>query len=166
MFSVRRIRYLPVTHAAPSLVPAIRGIACAVALTVACAGVGHRHPAEPQAEIAAMMGRSAAAWNRGDLDAFVDDYEEGAATSYIGRSGTLHGRTAIRGAYAPRFAAGVPRDSLSFEGLEVDVLGPDVVNAIAFYVLRRGGRVTARGPTSLVLRRRGGRWRIVHDHSS
>ncbi|GAC1476794.1 MAG: nuclear transport factor 2 family protein [Gemmatimonadaceae bacterium] len=144
----------------------LRRTAGAVALSVACAGVGRGQIPTPRAEIAAMMERSAAAWNRGDLDAFVDDYEDGTTTSYIGRTGILHGRTAIRGAYAPRFAAGVPRDSLSFEGLEVDVLAQDVANAIAFYVLKRGGVVTARGPTSLVLRRRGGRWRIVHDHSS
>jgi ketosteroid isomerase-like protein len=30
----------------------------------------------------------------------------------------------------------------------------------------RGDSVTARGPTSLVLRRSSGRWRIAHDHSS
>jgi hypothetical protein len=41
-----------------------------------------------------------------------------------------------------------------------------VVNAIAYYVLARGDSVVARGPTSLVLVRSGGRWFIVHDHSS
>jgi len=40
------------------------------------------------------------------------------------------------------------------------------MNAIAYYVLMRGDSVTARGPTSLVLRRVGGRWVIMHDHSS
>jgi ketosteroid isomerase-like protein len=68
--------------------------------------------------------------------------------------------------YAPRFAPGGIRDSLSFEHLEVDFVAPNVVNAIAYYVLARGDSVTARGPTSLVMRRLDGRWRIVHDHSS
>ena len=44
------------------------------------------------------------------------------------------------------------------------------MNVIATYVLARhvAGRdsVTAQGPTSLVMRRVEGRWRIVHDHSS
>jgi ketosteroid isomerase-like protein len=62
------------------------------------------------------------------------------------------------------------RDSLSFELLDVDPLAPDVLNVIATYILARqvNGRdsITARGPTSLVMRRVDGRWRIVHDHSS
>ena len=113
-----------------------------------------------------MMNRSAAAWNRGDLDAFVDDYAAGMETSFIGRTGIVHGRDAIRAVYAPRFGPGGVRDSLSFENTEVDVLGPDVINVIAYYRLSRGDSTVARGPTSLVMRRSDGRWRIVHDHSS
>lgn len=118
------------------------------------------------AEICGMMQRSAGAWNRGDLDAFVADYLPGMRTTYIGSQGITRGANAIRGAYAPRFAPGGTRDSLSFQALEVDLLAPDVANAIATYVLMRGDSVTAKGPTSLVMRRVSGRWLIVHDHSS
>lgn len=123
-------------------------------------------PASVRAQITAMMTRSAAAWNRGDLDAFMSDYEPDNSTTYIGRTGVLHGRAAIRQVYAPRFAPGGVRDSLSFQNIEVDVLAPDVANVIAYYVLSRGDSTVARGPTSLVMRKSDGRWRIVHDHSS
>jgi len=117
-----------------------------------------------------MLANSAANWNRGDLDAFVADYMPGSETTYIGSRGVLRGPVAIRAAYAPRFAPGGVRDSLSFELLDVDPLAPDVLNVIATYILARhvNGRdsVTARGPTSLVMRRANGRWRIIHDHSS
>jgi beta-aspartyl-peptidase (threonine type) len=117
-----------------------------------------------------MLARSASNWNRGDLDAFVDDYLPGDTTTYVGGRGVLRGSAAIRAVYAPRFAPGGVRDSLSFVLLDVDPLAPDVINVVATYVLARhvGGRdsVTARGPTSLVMRRVDGRWRIVHDHSS
>jgi uncharacterized protein (TIGR02246 family) len=121
-------------------------------------------------EIIAMLAHPAANWNRGDLDAFVTDYMPGTETTFIGSRGVLRGPDAIRGAYAPRFAPGGVRDSLSFELVDVDPLAPDVINVIATYILARrvNGRdsVTARGPTSLVMRRVEGRWRIVHDHSS
>ncbi|HEU4641088.1 MAG TPA: SgcJ/EcaC family oxidoreductase [Gemmatimonadaceae bacterium] len=120
----------------------------------------------PRAEIAAMLDRSARAWNRGDLDAFVDDYLDSDRTTFIGRRGVLHGRAAIRAVYAPRFAPGGVRDSLSFEQLEVDSLAPGVAHVLAYYVLSRGDSTVARGPTSLVMLRVDGRWRIVHDHSS
>jgi uncharacterized protein (TIGR02246 family) len=128
-------------------------------------------PAAARAEIGAMMDRSAAAWNRGDLDAFMEDYVPGDATTYVSRRGLLRGPAAIRAAYAPRFAPGARRGTLRFEGLEVDVLAPGVAHVIATYVLAdrtaAGADTTiGRGPTSLVMRRAGGRWRIAHDHSS
>jgi uncharacterized protein (TIGR02246 family) len=141
----------------------------AVALAAACARAPSPSAGASDAargEIATMMERSAAAWNRGGLGAFMEDYLPGEGTTYVGRSGVLHGVEAIRAVYAPRFAPGGVRDSLSFEHLEVDLLAPDLANAIAYYVLARGDSVTARGPTSLVMRRIAGRWRIVHDHSS
>lgn len=155
------------------------------AALVACASTGA--PASPDraasppasgdavasatAEIRAMMARSAEAWNRGDLDAFVTDYAPGPGTTYIGSRGVTRGPEAIRASYAPRFRPGVERGTLRFEELEVDVLAPGVVNAIAYYVLTArtaaGADTTiGRGPTSLVMRKTGGRWLIVHDHSS
>jgi uncharacterized protein (TIGR02246 family) len=120
-----------------------------------------------RAQFTAMLDRSARAWNRGDLDAFMEDYLDSARTTYVGRRGVvLHGRAAIREVYAPRFAPGGVRDSLSFEGLQVDSLAPGVAHVLAYYVLSRGDSTVARGPTSLVMLRVQGRWRIVHDHSS
>ena len=130
------------------------------------ARTGSDNPAAAAREICAMLARAADNWNRGDLDAFLSDYMPGEQTTFIGRNGVLHGPDAIRWVYAARFAPGAVRDSLSFENLEVDLLAPNVANAIAYYVLSRGDSTVARGPTSLVMRRVEGRWRIVHDHSS
>ncbi len=147
--------------------------ALAAALTIAgCAPAGPPAPgpvtvagrAAARRAAEALLAHGASAWNRGDLDGFVSDYAFDA--TFVTRDSVLHGRPAIRSRYAPRFAPGGVRDSLSFQDLEVDALGPDALNAIAYYVLQRGDSVVARGPTSLVLRRVGGRWFIVHDHSS
>ena len=155
---------------------AARLVVAGALLAVACARTAasyHASAAERAAvrdQIGAMLVRSAANWNRGDLDAFVEDYLPGDTTTFVGGRGILRGTAPIRSAYAPRFAPGGVRDSLSFVLLDVDPLAPDVVNVIARYVLARhvSGRdsVTATGPTSLVMRRVDGRWRIVHDHSS
>lgn len=117
-------------------------------------------------QVAAEMAGDARAWNAGDLERFLSSYVPSDATTFVTSRGVLHGIAAIRGVYAARFAPGAQRDSLHFENLQVDVLGPDVINAIAYYVLVRGDSVTARGPTSLVMRWYDGRWRIMHDHSS
>jgi len=150
-------------------VGALALVACAPAVAPHYAPTADER-SQIQAEIGTMLAHAAANWNRGDLDAFVSDYLPGAETTYIGGRGVLRGADAIRATYAPRFAAGGMRDSLSFQLVDVDPLAPDVINVIATYILARrvDGRdsVTSRGPTSLVMRRVDGRWRIVHDHSS
>ncbi len=123
-------------------------------------------PSPESARVAAeaLLAHGAQAWNRGDLDGFVSDYA--ADATFVTARAVVHGRDAIRERYAPRFRPGAVRDSLRFENLDVDLISRDAINAIAYYVLTRGDSVTARGPTSLVLRWIAGRWLIVHDHSS
>lgn len=117
-------------------------------------------------EISRMMQESARAWTHGDLDAFMDSYEAGSTITFVTSKGVVHGRNAIRDRYAPRFAPGVMHDSLSFENMEIDLMAPDVANVIAYYRLSRGDSTTATGPTTVVMRHRDGKWRIIHDHSS
>lgn len=144
-----------------------------LAAAIACASGGAASqppgtltPSVAKSEIAAVLAHGARAWNAGALDEFLSDYDPAPTTTFVTPTAVRHGIDAIRAGYAARFAPGARRDSLHFEDLEVDVLAPDVVNAIAYYVLMRGDSVTARGPTSLVVRRINGRWRIIHDHSS
>jgi uncharacterized protein (TIGR02246 family) len=145
-------------------------------LAAACARAAGGYHADPsqratvRVELEAMLRRAAVDWNRGDLDGFMSDYLPSDSTTYIGGRGLVRGPSAIRASYARLFTGEMVRDSLSFVILDVDPVAPDVANLIAQYILARrvGGRdsVTARGPTSLLVRRVDGRWRIVHDHSS
>jgi len=152
------------------VINAAGALALAGARLAACAPPGPALPAPAAAlETArqgamAVLAHGAAAWNRGDLAGFMSDYAGDA--SFVTPRQVLHGRAEIQARYAPRFAPGGVRDSLSFQDLEVDLLAPDALNAIAYYVLQRGDSVVARGPTSLVMRKVGDRWYITHDHSS
>ena len=68
--------------------------------------------------------RSADAWNRGDLEAFLSDYAADSLTSFVS-GGHLHKSVDfIRQNYAPRFAPGATRDSLRFEEFNVRPLSP------------------------------------------
>jgi len=175
-YTLRRLRRTSLL-ACVLLASLVAGTACSASLS---AGEGHGLKARigrpvpdttlARTEIQAMLDTSAGAWNRGDLAGFLSYYQPGPGTTFIGRNGVVRGVEQIRGVYAARFAPGGVRDSLSFVLLDVDPLAPDVANVIARYILARrvAGRdsITASGPTSLVMRRVQGRWRIVHDHSS
>lgn len=119
-----------------------------------------------ETQVARMLERSAGAWNRGDLDGFMDDYLRSPTTTYLGSSGRVAGWEAIRARYAPLFQAGALRDSLRFERVAARPLGDDHAVATARYVLFREGAVTGSGPFTLVLWRTDEGWRIVHDQSA
>lgn len=122
---------------------------------------------DPAQEIAAMLARSAADWNRGDLPGFMSDYARDSLTSYVSGGRVQYGWQALYDRYqATYFAPGKSRDSLAFEALRVRALTPDFAYATARFKLVRGDSVVASGPFSLVLQRQGDRWRILHDHTS
>ena len=113
-----------------------------------------------------MLAESAEAWNRGELDGFMDDYVESEATTYIGRSGMLTGYSAIRDRFAPLFEPGAQRDSLRFENVRSRRLGAVDGVVTARWILHQGDMVTESGPFTLVVRRTSSGWKIIHDHSS
>jgi uncharacterized protein (TIGR02246 family) len=140
-------------------------IVAVVALAAARPRAAQDPAARARTEIPAMMARSAVSWNAGRLDDFVADYTDSA--TFVARKGIIRGRAEIRSVYAARFAPGAQRDSLSFEMLDIDPLGPSTAHVVARYLLHRGDSLTSSGPTSLLMRRgTDGRWRIAHDHSS
>ena len=127
-------------------------------------GAGPERPAIWR-EAAALLEHGASVWNAGDLDGFVSDYVPDA--TFVTSRGLVRGTAEIRQGYATRyFAPGAVRDSLTFRVLDVELLAPRVAHLVATYVLMRGDSVTSTGPTSLVLKKVGDRWRIAHDHSS
>ena len=113
-----------------------------------------------------MLAESAAAWNQGDLEGFMDDYLESESTTYIGGEGLLTGYESIHAHYAPRFEPGATRDSLRFEEVRVRRMAAVEAIATARWVLFRGDAITGSGLFTLVLRHTSRGWKIIHDHSS
>ncbi|MFW6088651.1 MAG: YybH family protein [Gemmatimonadota bacterium] len=144
------------------------GLVLVVLLPAALAGCRFEMGEEEDLErsIEAMLHGSADAWNRGDLDGFVASYADGASTSLMTDEGPVVGRETIRGLYAPRFEPGATRDTLRFEDLDVRPLPPLIGIVTGRYVFERGGTVAESGWFSVVVRRAGDGWRIVHGHSS
>ncbi len=113
-----------------------------------------------------MLAESAAAWNEGELEKFLDDFLESPTTTYIGEEGLSAGYDEIRERYAPSFETGAMRDSLRFESVRTRRLGAIYGLVTARWVMVRDDTVTGSGPLTLVVRRVAGAWKIIHDHSS
>ncbi|NNM03862.1 MAG: DUF4440 domain-containing protein, partial [Gemmatimonadetes bacterium] len=67
-----------------------------------------------------MLRASAASWNGGDLDGFMDDYWRSDDLTFSGGTGVTRGWESVRTRYLDTYwAPGASRDSLRFEGIEV-----------------------------------------------
>ncbi|HEX2450626.1 MAG TPA: nuclear transport factor 2 family protein [Gemmatimonadales bacterium] len=125
---------------------------------------------EPRADLVpvftAQFHRSAADWNRGDLDGFMADYARDSLTGFVSAGRVERGYDWIRAHYAPRFREGARRDSLRFENVQARPLGRDFALVTARYVLARDGATVSSGPFTLVMQRQADGWKILHDHTS
>jgi|ERR1019366_1688483 uncharacterized protein (TIGR02246 family) len=119
-------------------------------------------------EIRAMMARSEAAWNRGDLAAFAADYDDSAETTFIGRDITHGGVQAILARYRRGYPTPEAMGTLTYSEISVRPLGKGYALANGRYALKRtqAGGGDAAGRFTLVLRKTKAGWRIIHDHSS
>ena len=145
----------------------MRRTSCVVFVVAAACAAPKIPLGNPPEEIAAMLQRSAADWNRGDLQGFMSDYAQDSLTSYVANGHVQYGWQALYDRYQKNyFGPGKSRDSLSFDELRVRVLTPDFAYATARFRLSRRDSVVASGPFTLVLQKQGDRWRILHDHTS
>ena len=121
-------------------------------------------------EIDAVLNRSAIAWSAGDLDAFMECYENSPDTLYLTSTQVVAGYTGIRSMYAERFGAGSDHSMgcLQIKVLRVTPLGADHALAVGSYLLdgvtpSRQGHM---GMCSLILHKTARGWRISADHTS
>ena len=119
-----------------------------------------------QESIESLLQRSVEAWNAGDLDGYVATYADGASTAMLTPDGRVVGQEAIRSLAAPAFEPGAERDSIRFEDIEVRPLPPLIGIVTGRYLYERSGTVRTDGWFTIVVRRAGVGWRIVHDDRS
>ena len=119
-------------------------------------------------EVHAMLKNSEAVWNRGDLVAFVTDYEDSPETTFIGNEVVRGGTNAILGRYRRRYPNRAAMGTLTFSEIDVRPLSTGLALASGKYNLKRtaAGGGDASGRFTLVLRKTPAGWKIIHDHSS
>ena len=153
-------------------------------------GYGHYHrvgklrrAAEVKAEVAGVLEMQAAAWNRGDLEAFCSVYAADAA--FASPAGLVRGRDAVLARYRAKYPDAAARGTLSFEILQTELAAgleitpstaaqPGAVHGasiLARWTLTHPGKPAATGLTLVVLRSKPNapegqpRWEILQDAS-
>jgi len=125
-------------------------------------------PAAPDTRpVRAVLDTQLAAWNRGDLEAFMETYWKSPDLVFQSNASTTRGWQATLERYRKRYQSeGKEMGQLRFEEVEIEPLAPGIAFARgAFRLAFRDGK-TAQGRFTLVLRQKPEGWRIVYDHSS
>lgn len=144
-----------------------------VALALASAAPVALGAADDAAQIRQAMAGQQAAWNRGDIDAFMQSYKDAPDTTFIG-SKIRKGYRPILENYRKNYASKEQMGTLSFSDIDVRLLPcPDGQARYAMVTGRfhldrsaHGSAAKDDGVYSLLWERTPAGWKIVLDHSS
>ena len=135
---------------------------CAL-ITAACGSVSAQNDATTAVPPALMA--SAEAWNKADLPGHIGLYTDTA--TFMGGNGPIQGRDRVGESLAKSFwRDGKPKQTLSFDRIDVRPLGDRHALSTGHFVLTGGGEADRSGWFSLTWEKTSTGWRIIHDHSS
>ncbi|PYL06250.1 MAG: DUF4440 domain-containing protein [Verrucomicrobia bacterium] len=122
-------------------------------------------PAAPADEIRAVIQAQQDAWNRGDIDAFMNGYARAESTSFVSEDTVRRGWETVRARYQEKYSDRAKMGTLAFSELEINTLSNDSAVVLGRWQLRRAND-QPHGRFTLIFRRTKDGWKIVHDHTS
>jgi uncharacterized protein (TIGR02246 family) len=129
------------------------------------ASVSAGRDAKTTAAVRAVLDAQVAAWNRGDLDGFMDGYWRSPSTVFISGDNIRRGWQTVLDHYRKSYDSREKMGTLSFLEIEIKPLGPDSAVAFGRWQLVRASD-KPHGRFTLLFRRTREGWRIIHDHTS
>jgi ketosteroid isomerase-like protein len=106
-----------------------------------------------------------AAWNLGDVNAFLEGYWHSPELTFSGSSGVSRGWDGVLARYKKNYPDRATMGQLDFSELEFHWLGPDAALVLGRWHLKRD-KGDIGGVFSLVWQRFPEGWKIIHDHTS
>ena len=118
-----------------------------------------------ETEVRNLLAKQSAAWNRGDIEAFMVGYWENDSLMFIGKSGITYGYKNTLANYKKNYPDTTVMGKLTFTLIQVKQLSPEYFHVIGKYYLTRTIG-DASGHFTLMFRKINGKWVIISDHSS
>jgi uncharacterized protein (TIGR02246 family) len=126
---------------------------------------GETKAAKDARAIRAVLDTQVAAWNRGDIEGFMDGYERSDKTVFVGGDNVTRGWQTVLDRYKRNYDTREKMGMLTFSDLEITPLGNDGALVLMRWHLQRA-KDEPHGRSTLIMRRTKQGWKIVHDHSS
>ncbi len=116
------------------------------------------------ADVRKVIEEQQAAWNRGDIEGFMDGYAREETTTFVSGDAVTRGWQTVLDRYKKSYDTREKMGTLEFTELEFRPVSPFYVAAVGRWHLT-GVSGDPRGRFTLLFRRTAAGWRIVHDHT-
>ena len=136
----------------------------AAAVSVLAAGIVSAGT-DAATEIRAVLTAQVAAWNRGDIDGFMEGYARSETTEFVSGDKITRGWQTVRDRYQKKYGSREKMGLLTFSEIKITPLGVDAAIVLGRWQLVRQ-KDKPHGIFTLLFRRTPSGWRIVHDHTS
>jgi ketosteroid isomerase-like protein len=119
----------------------------------------------PEAIIRQTLAKQTAAWNSGNLEAFMEGYWKNDSLLFVGKNGPTYGYQTTLQNYRKSYPDHATMGELEFTLLQVRPLSKDTWFVLGKWALtRKAGNVS--GHYTLLFKKINGTWVIIADHSS
>jgi ketosteroid isomerase-like protein len=115
--------------------------------------------------VQAVLKAQADAWNRGDIEGYMDGYARGDNTVFISGDNLTRGWQTVLDRYKRNYNSREKMGTLTFSDLGITVLSKDAALVLGRWHLLRAND-EPHGRFTLVFRKTKQGWKIVHDHTS
>ena len=118
-----------------------------------------------EAAIRAVLDAQRDAWNRGNIEGYMDGYNRSPNTEFVGGDNISRGWQTVLDRYKKNYNSREKMGMLTFSDLEITMLSKDAALVLGRWRLKRAND-EPHGTFTLLFRKSKAGWRIVHDHSS
>ena len=138
-----------------------------VLIATALAEAKEKKPAKPAIEeIRNVLDRQVEAWNRRDLEGFMQGYWRSRDLTFYSGGTVVSGWEETLARYRKRYqSAGNEMGRLEFTDLKIELLGPSAAFVRGRFHLKMTGSESG-GLFTLTFRKFADGWKIIHDHTS
>jgi ketosteroid isomerase-like protein len=132
--------------------------------SMAAAAQSDREKEKIAADIRSVMTEQSAAWNRGDIEGFMQGYWRSDDLVFVS-SKVTRGWQATLDNYKRSYPNKERMGTLTFTDLEITVLSKDSALVLGSWALKRADDAPG-GKFTLIFRKFKDGWRVIHDHTS
>jgi uncharacterized protein (TIGR02246 family) len=149
----------------PGLARAVATTACILMATKVFGAPAQTPNAFAVAQIQSVLEAQQQAWNRGDIDGFMNGYARSPSTVFVSEDEVKRGWQTVRERYRQKYSDRTKMGTLNFSEIEITMLSPDAAVVLGRWKLERPND-QPHGRFTLIFKRLPEGWRIVHDHTS